>query len=270
MAKCGFMISQGTAREAVELAREAEAAGWDGVFTWDGISIGPSDTWDPWSLLAAMAVATTRVMLGAIVFALARRSPWEVARQALTIDHLSGGRLVLPVGLGAVDDAAFSQVLAAPKSARERAERLDDCLDFLTLAWWGEPFAFDGRHVSAGEMQFLPRPVHGSISVWAVAQWGSPRSMARAWRHQGMMPFVREPGGLTPAIVQEIRAGWEGSAPFEIVHEMQSTGDADTDIKALGPLAEAGVTWFIESRWDEGDTTDSLRERIRLGPPTLP
>ena len=93
----GFVASHGSAHEVVAMAREAEASGWDGFFTWDGISIGPMDTWDPWALLGAVAVSTERIRLGAMVFPLARRRPWKVAREALTVDRLAGGRLVLPV-----------------------------------------------------------------------------------------------------------------------------------------------------------------------------
>jgi alkanesulfonate monooxygenase SsuD/methylene tetrahydromethanopterin reductase-like flavin-dependent oxidoreductase (luciferase family) len=104
--KFGFIASQGSLHQVLEMAREAEASGWDGVFTYDGVSICEFQTYDPWVLLGAMATVTERVTLGAMVFALARRRPWKVAREALTIDHLSNGRLVLPVGLGATDEAA--------------------------------------------------------------------------------------------------------------------------------------------------------------------
>ena len=96
----GIVASYGGAAEHVAMARATEEAGWDGFFTWDGISVGPAETWDPWVLLGAVATATDRVRLGALVFSPARRRPWKLAREAVTVDHLSGGRLVLPVGLG--------------------------------------------------------------------------------------------------------------------------------------------------------------------------
>src|SRR6188768_714645 len=108
--RSGIVINAGDPLAQVELATRAEAAGWDGVFTYDAIDIGGSDMYDPWTLLAAMALATARVTLGAIVFAPTRRRPWKVAREAMTIDHLSRGRLVVPVGLGALDDHGFGGV----------------------------------------------------------------------------------------------------------------------------------------------------------------
>ena len=109
----GFVVTKGDPRTAADLAREAEEAGWDGVFYWDGINVGEMETYDPWVVMAAMAVTTERVRLGAIVTPPARRRPWKLARETMTLDHLSGGRLVLPVGLGAADDGGFSKVGAA-------------------------------------------------------------------------------------------------------------------------------------------------------------
>ncbi|MDP9374027.1 MAG: LLM class flavin-dependent oxidoreductase, partial [Chloroflexota bacterium] len=89
------------ARRLAGLAREAEAAGWDGVFLWDHLSFGyDGPVVDPWIALAAMALSTERVRLGTLVTPLARRRPAKLARETVSLDHLSGGRLVLGVGLG--------------------------------------------------------------------------------------------------------------------------------------------------------------------------
>src|SRR4029079_5415136 len=103
----GIVVTSGDPRLAARLAAEAEGAGWDGVSTFDAIAIGADPMYDPWVVLAAMAMRTARVRLGAIVFAPARRRPWKLAREAISLDVLSGGRLVLPVGLGTLDDAGF-------------------------------------------------------------------------------------------------------------------------------------------------------------------
>src|SRR5215471_8487585 len=89
------------ARTLAELAALAEAAGWDGVF---GSPVNEPErrhTCDPWIALAAIAMCTQRVRLGTMVTPLSRRRPWKVARETVTLDHLSHGRLILPVGLGA-------------------------------------------------------------------------------------------------------------------------------------------------------------------------
>ena len=165
--------------EAADLAALAEAHGWDGVFTWDGIAIGSMDTYDPWVVMAAMAMRTERVRLGAIVTPPARRRPWKLARETMTLDRLSNGRLVLPVGLGATDDAAFGNV-GEPTEARIRAERLDESLAILPGLWTGEPFGFDGRHYRFGPMTFRPTPVQQPrIPIWVVGAWPNERSMRR-------------------------------------------------------------------------------------------
>ena len=86
-----------------DLARLAEGRGWDGVFLEDYVCYGgdrAAPTVDTWIALAAMATSTERVVLGTGVTALPRRRPWNVARQAVAIDRLSGGRLVLGAGSG--------------------------------------------------------------------------------------------------------------------------------------------------------------------------
>src|SRR5215469_9994995 len=97
-----------------QLAQESEEAGWNGFFLWDHLNYkleGSSDTLaiaDPWILLAAIALRTTSIKLGPMVTPLPRRRPWKLARETVTLDHLSGGRLVLGVGLGSDYDGEYS------------------------------------------------------------------------------------------------------------------------------------------------------------------
>ncbi len=114
--KYGFVIPSGEVEVIVDLTMAAEAAGWDGAFTWDGINVGPNiEVSDPWAILAAMAVRMERVTIGAVVTPIARRRPWKLARETVTVDRLSGGRLVIPVALGATDDGATAG--ARPRTA---------------------------------------------------------------------------------------------------------------------------------------------------------
>lgn len=275
--KFGFVVSTGSVADALDLAREAEAAGWDGVFTWDGISVGTMDTFDPWALLGAMAIVTRRVRLGAMVFPLARRRPWKVAREALTVDHLSQGRLVLPVGLGATDDGAFSRVNTDTPDRKTRAQKLDETLEILDLAWSGEPVSFAGQHYQMRGMTFRPRPVQQPrIPIWVVASWPHEKSLRRAVQWDGMLPSVSSapmvpvPAETLGQIREWIEAHRNADGPFDIVLEGTTDGtDPEATRARLQPLAEAGATWWVESRWDESETVDSLRERIRQGPPHL-
>src|SRR5436305_3273129 len=185
----GFILPHGDIHTLAELAHEAEVAGWDGVFYWDGIYIkegGPM--YDPWIVLAAMALRTERVRLGLILTPPSRRRPWKLAREAVTLDHLSHGRLILPVGLGALEDGGFTRV-GEITDRKQRAELLDESLEILTGLWSGKPFSFQGKHYHVAEMTFLPPPVQSPrIPIWVVGAWPSQKSMRRVPRSGGRLP----------------------------------------------------------------------------------
>ena len=278
--KFGFVTSFGGIHDYVEMAREAEAHGWDGIFAWDDISIGPREVFDPWVALGAMATVTERITLGAMVFSLARRRPWKVARETLTLDNLSNGRLVIPVGFGGDWDGGYSRVNTDRPERKLRAQKLDECLAILERAWTGEPFDFHGTHYQATDLEFRPRPVQQPrIPVWTVGAWPHERSLARSARWDGIIAVDMSPGrdpfaGIAPETLREATAGWAARraspGPFDIVVEgVTDPADADKTRYRLAPLAEAGATWWIESRWDERETAESLLERIRQGPPRL-
>jgi len=264
----GFIVTTGGPRTAADLAADAEAAGWDGVFSWDGVAIGEMDTYDPWVVMAAMAMRTERVRLGAIVTPPARRRPWKLAREAMTLDRLSGGRLVLPVGLGAIDDRAFGNV-GEPTEARVRAERLDESLAILEGLWSGEQFAFEGRHYTFGPMTFRPTPVQQPrIPIWVAATASSERSMRRPFRYDGILPQTRDLEVIR-SIAKRVAGEKQGSPDadsFDIVVEGTTVPEDDVSITRVADLADAGATWWIESDW-EGATVESQRRRIGAGPP---
>lgn len=272
----GIILTAGDIHEMARMAAEAEAAGWDGVFSWDAIAIpGMEPIYDPWVTLAAFAMRTERVILGAIITPPSRRRPWKLARETATLDHLSGGRLVLPVGLGALDDVGFGGVGEATE-ARVRAALLDESLEILTRAWSGEPFRFDGAHYRTAEMTLRPPSrQQPRIPIWVVAAWPRPKSVDRALRYDGIIPQVAGDGGgpgrVTPdqvrAIADLARARRPDGGPFEIVIGDVSPGDDHAAARAIvEPLADAGATWWIESPW-MGATVGGLRERIAAGPP---
>ncbi|MGH2616879.1 MAG: LLM class flavin-dependent oxidoreductase [Thermomicrobiales bacterium] len=270
----GIILTIGDIHEIGDMAAEAEATGWDGVFFWDGVALpGGWPTYDPWVTMASIAMRTERVRFGAIVTPPSRRRPWKLARETMTLDQLSHGRLVLPVGLGAIDDLAFGGV-GEPTDRRTRAELLDESLEILTHAWSGEPFRYDGKHYQMAEMQFQPPSwQHPRIPIWVVAIWPRPKSVERAFRYDGIMPAVGPPPNNTPtpddirAIVAAARERKGEDATFDIILEgVTPADDADAAREQVRPLAEAGATWWIESPWDS-PTVASLRERIASGPP---
>ena len=223
--KHGIIITSGDSRTVAEHAAAAEAAGWDGVFTYDAIAIGEEPLYDPWVTLAAMAMRTHRVTLGAMVFAPARRRPWKLAKEAASIDILSNGRLVLPVGIGAVDDRGFGNV-GEPTGAKERAELMDETLAIVEGLGTGEPFAFAGVHYRFGPMALRPTPIQRPrIPVWVVGAWPHPRSMRRAVRWDGIVVQARtgddevtDPGNpARPGRVDPSRA--PGRAPRSTIRD---------------------------------------------------
>jgi alkanesulfonate monooxygenase SsuD/methylene tetrahydromethanopterin reductase-like flavin-dependent oxidoreductase (luciferase family) len=264
--KAGITITTGDPRTAAELAAEAEAAGWDGAFYWDAIAIADMEIYDPWVVMAAMAMRTERVTLGAVVSPLSRRRPWKVAREAMTLDRLSNGRLVLPVGLGALEDAAFGNVGEAT-DARTRAELLDETLAILEGLWSGEPFGFEGQHYRFEPMTFRPTPVQRPrIPIWVIGAWGKERSVARALRYDGILPQTTDPADIRA--VAERAARERPSRPIEIVVEGTTPEDPAEAAAAIAPLAEAGATWWLESDWTNA-TVETLRRRILAGPPAI-
>ena len=274
----GFIIPKGDPRTVAELAHEAEEAGWDGAFYWDGIAInwGGLVVYDPWVVMAAMAMRTERVRLGAIVTPPSRRRPWKLARETMTLDRLSNGRLIVPVGLGAVE--TFGDV-GEVTDRKTRAAMLDESLQILTGLWSGEPFSFHGEHYQIGEMTFLPTPVQQPrIPIWVVAAWPRPKSMARALRYDGILANFFNPDGSmgegTPERYAEIAAyvaaHRPASEPFDIVVEGTTPADDPAAAAAIvRPFAEAGGTWWIESPWQEPNEVPDLRRRIAAGPPRV-
>ncbi len=272
----GIILTAGDIHQMIQMAGEAEDAGWDGVFYWDAISIpGMEPIYDPWVTLAAFAMRTERVRLGNIITPPSRRRPWKLARETATLDHLSKGRLVLPVGLGALDDVGFGGVGEATE-ARTRAELLDESLEILTRAWSGEPFQHLGTHYQTAEMALRPPSLQQPrIPIWVVASWPRPRSVARALRYDGIIPQVAGDGGgpgqVSPDHVRAIAdlAGErrpDGNSFDIVIGDVSPADDVEAARAIVQPLAEAGATWWIESPWMNA-SVDGLRERIAAGPP---
>ncbi len=262
----GFVIPMGDPRTVAGLAREAEETDWDGVFTWDGIYAGDTiPVYDPWVVMAGMAMVTDRIRIGAVLTPLSRRRPWKVARETVTLDHLSNGRLVLPVGLGAVD--TFGKV-GEETDRRTRAELLDESLAILNGLWSGEPFRFDGKHYHLDEMTFLPRPMQEPrIPIWVAGRWGSERSMRRVITCDGILT---EGLGVEqiPEMIAYVSEHRALTIPFDVVTEGETPGDdPERAAEMIRPLARAGVTWWLETRWSEPNTPEDIRKRIRQGPP---
>jgi alkanesulfonate monooxygenase SsuD/methylene tetrahydromethanopterin reductase-like flavin-dependent oxidoreductase (luciferase family) len=273
----GFVLPGGSAPEQLELAVLAEQAGWDGVFTYE-ISYGV----DPWTLMAAMAQHTQRVRLGTMLTPVPWRRPWKLASQVVTLDQLSNGRVILAVGTGAIDAALGTT--GEETNTKIRAERMDEAIDIMRGLWEGR-LKFEGQHYQVDLTQRAEtfantsQPVQPRIPIWAVGLWPSKKSMRRVLRCDGLIPMVWENRTFrqtTPDDIQAMRA-WLAEqgmnrSDFDIISEGETEPDA-SGAEQVRAWAEAGCTWWLETRWMlEGQPADvlrQLRERIEAGPPRV-
>ena len=249
-------------RALARLAAAAEASGWDGFFVWDHVVYRPPATsaTDPWIALAAIATATQRVQIGPMVTPLARRRPWIVARQAVALDHLAGGRMVLGLGLGLDASGGELSRFGEELDDRRRAAMLDEGLVVLTGLLSGEAVAHHGEHYDV-EARFLPvaaRPE--GLPIWLAARWPNRRPVERALRHDGVFLIdTDDPSNL--AEVAERAAGL--GRPFDIVVD----GRPDESAGA-GEWAAAGATWWLTTLDPFTATIAEAEAVIAAGPPT--
>ena len=221
----------------VRWAREAEANGWDGFFLWDHLRWDDRvEVHDPWVLLGAIATATSRLRIGTMVTPLSRRRPAVVAKHLVTLDHLSGGRVTLGVGLGDPPDLDFSDFGDEPSYA-VRAAITDEALDVLAGLLAGS-VTHTGKHLTA-EATMRPAPVQPRIPIWIAGRAPNPKPLERARRWDGYVPIARDL--LTP----EALAAYVGPHPHD-----------DWDLVAQWPdgtspddYAAAGATWLVRSVW---------------------
>ncbi len=259
----------------VTLATTAERTGWDGFFLWDHVIRRPpwAPMVDPWVALAAVAVATDRLVLGPMVTPLARRRVPVVARQSVTLDRLSGGRLRLGVGLGAPDDE-FTR-FGEDADPRRRAALLDESLALLEQLWSGEPVRFHGRRLVADDVCFTPRPVHGRVPIWVAGRWPGGPPFRRAARYDGVWPIAADGGRLDVGEFADCRAVVAGhrrasgrDEHFDACFVGRSDGPDDPRVAAeLARLVEVGMTWWVESLDDPTVPFDRHLDRVAAGPP---
>jgi alkanesulfonate monooxygenase SsuD/methylene tetrahydromethanopterin reductase-like flavin-dependent oxidoreductase (luciferase family) len=267
----------GDPRLLAELAHEAEVAGWEGFFIWDHIKWPAQDpTADPWVALAAMAMRTERIRLGTMVTPLPRRRPWKLARETVTLDHLSGGRLILGVGSGYFQQEEF-EAFGEAGDPKVRAAKLDEGLEVLTGLWSGEPFSYAGTQYQVKNVCFTPPVQRPRIPIWVAGTWPIKAPFRRAARWDGVVPIPRDVianPNLTPKeirdIVAYIKEHRTRAEPFDITSGGQTQGGgAAEDVTIVAPYAEAGATWWLEYIIPWRSSLAEVRERIRKGPPRV-
>jgi alkanesulfonate monooxygenase SsuD/methylene tetrahydromethanopterin reductase-like flavin-dependent oxidoreductase (luciferase family) len=272
-------------RAVRDVAHLAEEAGWDGLFIWD-VLIGYNRRLVTRFaatniLLTAAALATERILLGTQVTPVPRRRPRQLAREIATLDRLSGGRMILGVGLGDPVEDEYGR-FAEPTDRKVLAGLLDEGLEAMTLLWSGEPVSFRGKYVTIDDVVMQPTPVQRPrVPIWAGGNWPNRAPARRAARWDGAVINTGNPWAEPPDadVVAELhafihacraQAGREDE-PFDLVVGGSTSGKtAATARDILGPLADAGATW-----WDERFPLATLgkagpvRARIEQGPPRL-
>jgi alkanesulfonate monooxygenase SsuD/methylene tetrahydromethanopterin reductase-like flavin-dependent oxidoreductase (luciferase family) len=258
--------------ELVELGVQAERSGWDGVFLWDhahGSPDMPVPMSDPWVVLGALAVRTETVTLGTAITAAARRRPQKLAREAVTVDRLSNGRMVLGVGLGEPPEefTAYGDT----DDRKVIAERLDESLEVIAKMWTGEPFSHKGEHLTVENAQFLPTPVRQPrLPVWTACIVPHTTPLRRAARWDGVaLGNIGEDGSIDPVPVDDVRRS------LAVVREHRSPGAGPFDVAVshngipepgeLEAYAEAGVTWVMATGWVE-----QLHDLVKLAGTSVP
>jgi alkanesulfonate monooxygenase SsuD/methylene tetrahydromethanopterin reductase-like flavin-dependent oxidoreductase (luciferase family) len=260
----------------VELAEHAEATGWDGVFLEDYVCYAgdpAAPTCNTWIALAAMAARTERIRLGTEVTPLTRRRPWNVAREAAGIDQLSGGRMILGVGLGDTGeavgvDASFVR-FGEESAARTRGEMLDEALEIVAGLWTGRPFSFQGKHFAVEDVTFVPSPVQQPrIPIWIGGGYPNPRPTRRAARWDGSCLYKETHGrpweNMTPDDVRALRDA-AGGRPYTIAVGGSGRGDDwDTERDHIRAVAKASADWWIE--WVPPGDREAMLESVLRGP----
>jgi alkanesulfonate monooxygenase SsuD/methylene tetrahydromethanopterin reductase-like flavin-dependent oxidoreductase (luciferase family) len=267
---CGDPASLG------EFAALAEASGWDAIFLEDYIVWqGHSDaaTFDPWVALAAMAVKTRTIRLGTMVTPISRRRPWKLARETVSIDQLSAGRLILGIGLGDhTTDTSFTH-FGEETDLKRRAGMTDEALQILTGLWSGAPFHFDGQYYQVQEVTFLPPPVQKPrIPIWIGGVWPLKGPTRRALSWDGACLYKLPPDEeFSPQDVRKLAAAAkqqrQPGAPFDIAvghAAWQVDKDREAERAHIAALAEAGATWW--SLYVPPDTEPVMRKLIANGP----
>jgi alkanesulfonate monooxygenase SsuD/methylene tetrahydromethanopterin reductase-like flavin-dependent oxidoreductase (luciferase family) len=261
-------------RRVAELAATAEQTGWDGFFIWDHMFALPGmAVAEAWTTLAAIAMSTASIRLGALVTPLARRRPWVLARQIATIDQLCAGRLVVGVGLGDDGWTEFS-AFGEETSPRARGELLDESLEILLQLLTGNAVVYSGSRFTIDSGPVLPTPVQDPVPVWSGVRWPNRKPLARAARLQGCFPIfpgsTQRPAPPPLADLAALRAeltdlGAPRSLDVVVPCSLMLLDPAER-AGVVQAMAAAGATWLLEG-FGVGQNGAEVEAIVAAGPP---
>jgi alkanesulfonate monooxygenase SsuD/methylene tetrahydromethanopterin reductase-like flavin-dependent oxidoreductase (luciferase family) len=256
--------------ELVDLWTRAERCGFDLAFNtdhfqsdWDG-DTGP--TLEAWTMLAALAVHVPRMQIGTYVTGITHRPVAVLAKQAVTVDHVSGGRLIL--GLGAAwnepEHAAYG--LQFPPIG-DRVGLVEEALDAFRRLETEARVDFDGRYLTLRSAPFEPKPVGGRIPVLIGSR--RPRMLRAAARSADFVDFSDAGAAEVVGIGEQLAANCAaiGRDPNEIawMNELHPRSDPAAELTdAVEALAPLGVSVFLVNIWPRRDPSDVDRAAAAL------
>lgn len=191
----------------IDLAHAAEESGWDALFLWDHVLRRESnEILDPWVLLGALATATERLRIGAMVTPIVRRRLIKLAREAQTVDILSGGRLTMGLGLGVDTNGELSR-FAEVVDPVTRGAMLDEGIPVLADLLSGEVVDHHGEHFTVEGVSIEPPTVQTPRPpFWFAARADAKKPVRRAARYEGVFPVDMDAdryGRLIETLVEE-------------------------------------------------------------------
>jgi F420-dependent oxidoreductase-like protein len=185
--------------EIIDVAGYAERTGWDGIWIADHFMPAAGDLDQPmhecFTVLAALAVAVPRVRLGSLVAGNTYRHPAVVAKEAATIDHVSGGRLILGLGAGWQENEHHAYGIELP-GIKARLDRFEEACAIVTSLLREPRTTFKGEYYEINDAPLDPKPVSGSLP-FLVGGGGEKRTMRIAARFADEWNVWGEPGVLT-------------------------------------------------------------------------
>lgn len=279
-------------------AREAEDAGVDGVFVGDHVTFYGSGS-DGLMRLGMIAAVSSRLELQTCVYLLALRHPTPVALQCAMVDQLSGGRLILGVGIGGEDSNEWWACGVDPKT---RARRTDESLQILRSLWTQEETTFEGKYYKLRGVRMRPKPFReGGVTLQVGGRsdaalrraalyadgwtgiWISTRRFAEAG--QRIAEFAGEAGRAIPAFERGMQF-WMGidkdkasarekvaasmtafyRLPFEAFEKYTPYGTPREIAEFIAPYVEAGCRWlnFVVADAPEATLERALAVRDEL------
>ena len=220
----------GCLEKLVRLAVVAEKSGFDGFFLWDHINITGSDamnTVDPTVALAAIASVTKSISIGPIVTPLARRRPWKVSRELVSLDHLSNGRVVFGAGLGEPPEFEFT-AFGEDSTAKVRAKKVDESLTIIDQLSMGKLVKFSGEYYAVDSVRFNPSAYQNPrFPIWIAGTLPATAGLKRSLNWDGIFPVSRPSKDIADA-------GWSHWLPsFEEFRDVVKFGKEHLDSEQL-------------------------------------